>query len=1093
MNEVSVSPAHLPWAPLKLPKYAFSAVFLCLAIDAAAQGVPYAEGPLLDIVESMPDGTWKKVNANAFSDVWAPTALRPLYGTSSNPTPSKILGAWSSFAWDSKRGDLILYGGGHANYSGNDVYQWRARDLQWRRAALPSETLFVGSATWNAIDGADAAPTSAHTYDNAVYLPVADRYLNFGGAIHNTGGAYTRPDELNPGTLRITGPYLFDPSRADPDKVGGTTGSHVQRVAPYAEIVGGNMWENRDIHKHLAHVTRPRSHVNGCTAYSQSPAGHDVVYVGARTGGTALDLYRYELIDLDNPALDQISRVGVFWSSPSGQTTCAHDPILDVVLRTGTNASPFYFWDISPERFTNREQRVAVSGSVKDLSDWLTYLGRPITHCAIDYDPVRAHFVLWCGTGELWSVTPPPVASTEGWTVEPLSAPIGEVPPDNVGVGILGKWKYIPGFDVFMGLENSTLGNIWIYKPANWTAPGDGGGDPGDGDPPDDGTDPEDPPPVNQVPVINLTQPTTETVVSTGDTLLLQADAGDPDGTVAMVVFKINGNAIGMSNVAPFAASWTPASAGTYTVSAEASDNAGATTATPPLVINVQDPVEPGFEARTVSIQQGMSGYAGAGDTYLSSYHKTSNFGSSVRMDLDRSNYVPLIRFAVFASEGGPIPNGAIIESATLRLYKGNYDSFIALHAMLVPWVETQATWNRPMVGSTWSVAGAGGADSDYDSTADASVTAPWSAGWIELDVANRLRAFASGTPNHGWRLVAGAGNSNRKELRSSNYATAADTRPMLEITWRPADPDGDPDDPEATPNQAPTVSLSQPLNSAVVETGSLVPLRAEASDTDGSLVRVSILVNGVELGTATSSPFELPWVAGGPGIYVISALAEDNDGATAVSSASITVQAPPPAEGESVTTILQRGITGYAGVMDTYLSSYHKTSNFGASNRMDLDRNNYAPLLRFAVFVSEGGTIPDGATIESATLHLNKGVYDGVIGLHAMRVNWSESEATWNRASTLTSWNLPGAGGAGSDYEFIADAQVNAPWNAGELAFDVTERIQGIAAGESNMGWRLVAGTGNNNRKQISSSENITDNLLRPKLEVTWSLPSAD
>ncbi|WP_418647175.1 DNRLRE domain-containing protein [Thauera butanivorans] len=977
---------------------------------AMAQGAPYAEGPLLEIIKEMPEGSWAKVNENAFSDVWTPAALRPLYGSSSNPTPSKILGSWSSFAWDSKRGDLILYGGGHANYSGNDVYRWRSRDLQWSRAALPSETFFVGSNTWNAIDGADAAPTSAHTYDNAVYLPIADRYLNFGGAIYNTGGAYTRPDELIPGALRQTGPYLFDPSRADPDKVGGTTGSHVQRVAPYADILGGNMWENRDIHKHLSHLTRPRSHINGCTAYNQSPEGHDVVFVAARTGGTALDLYRYDLIDINDPSFDELSRVGVYWSGPSGQTTCAHDPILNIVLRTGTNANPFYFWDLNPERITNRDQRVAVVGSVRDLSDWLTDAGKAITHCAIDYDPVRSEFLLWCGTGEVWSIVPPSTPTGDGWTVIRHPAEIGETPPGNVGVGILGKWKYIPGFDVFMGLEDVSLGNIWVYKPEDWIPPGSDGGNPGDdgdnpgdddGNPGDGGSQPGDgPDPVNQPPVISLTQPTSTSALETGTTLLMQAEASDPDGTVAMVVFKINGGIVGMSNVAPYVASWTVPSAGAYSVSAEVTDDAGATVATPAITLTAVAP-SPDVGTTTVSLQQG-TGYNGTSDTYISNYHKASNFGPSQRMDLDRNNYVPLLRFAIFSSEGGPVPDDAIIESAKLRLYKGAYDSTIALHAMLVPWVETEATWSRPRIGANWSSDGAAGAGHDYIAAADAIVAAPWNPGWLDFDVTDRLRQYATGAPNNGWRLIAGSGNNNRKEIHSSEQA-ATDTRPILEITWRSADPEG------------------------------------------GN-------------GSPTDPDEETP---------------------------------QPPTGGEPVTTVMQRNIAGYKGVADTYLSNYHKTLNFGASAQMELDRNNYVPLLRFAILASEGGPVPDGAVIQTATLHLSKGSYDSVISLHAMRVNWSESEATWNRANSNTSWSAPGASGQGSDYESIADAQVNAPWSPGELVFNVTERVRSIAAGESNMGWRLLAGTGNNNRKQIISSENNSDSVLIPKLVVTWSLPS--
>jgi hypothetical protein len=85
---------------------------------------PYVlSGPLLPLLLQTPENGWLKVNANRYSDVWTPTDLEPLdYGEGGvTHTPSKIILAWSGFAWDSNRGDLILYGGGHANYWGNDV------------------------------------------------------------------------------------------------------------------------------------------------------------------------------------------------------------------------------------------------------------------------------------------------------------------------------------------------------------------------------------------------------------------------------------------------------------------------------------------------------------------------------------------------------------------------------------------------------------------------------------------------------------------------------------------------------------------------------------------------------------------------------------------------------------------------------------------------------------------------------------------------------------------------------------------------------------------------------------------------------------
>ena len=79
---------------------------------------------------------------------------------------------------------------------------------------------------------------------------------------------------------RRTGPYLFDPSRVDGTKVGGTTGSGVE-----PDTVGGQMWQNRDINKHLAGQPLPGWYVNGCTAYARENS-HDVIYIGAPEGNS---------------------------------------------------------------------------------------------------------------------------------------------------------------------------------------------------------------------------------------------------------------------------------------------------------------------------------------------------------------------------------------------------------------------------------------------------------------------------------------------------------------------------------------------------------------------------------------------------------------------------------------------------------------------------------------------------------------------------------------------------------------------------------------------------------------------------------------
>src|SRR4051794_10697886 len=73
----------------------------------AAEDVQY----LRDLLAATPPGGWVRANTNRFSDAWTtgPDALPD--GSFSDP--SAVVRAWSSFAWDSNRGNLLLFGGGH--------------------------------------------------------------------------------------------------------------------------------------------------------------------------------------------------------------------------------------------------------------------------------------------------------------------------------------------------------------------------------------------------------------------------------------------------------------------------------------------------------------------------------------------------------------------------------------------------------------------------------------------------------------------------------------------------------------------------------------------------------------------------------------------------------------------------------------------------------------------------------------------------------------------------------------------------------------------------------------------------------------------
>jgi hypothetical protein len=438
--------------------------------DGVPAGTPPDLSNLLTVLASLPEGEWVQASVNAYSDVWAPADLRPLLWGSSNPTPDWKIIPWSGFAWDPNRGDLLLFGGGHAAYSGNEVYRWRGSTRRWERASLPSEIVMDDLGNFQAIDGWDAAPSSAHTYDTNMFFPHIDRFVVFGGAAYNAGNMFMR--EVSPTSARPTGPFFFDPAKADPDKVGGTTGSHVQRVAPHPEIVGGEMWTNRDMYVNIPNNPPfPGSYINSCTAYADEN-GKDVAYIGARLGDSSyLDLYKYTVSDPDAPSLDTIEMVGILWESTGAMTSCAYDPSRKLFVRTSTNNTPFAFWDLNTPGPDNKDVVIMPTDATGEFSMLLASNSIDITFCGLDFDSTRQDFLLWCGDGLVWALTPPASPSRSGWTIVKQPAPTLQAPNGGAGRGILGKWKYISNLDAFLGLQDAVLGNIWIYKPVGWVNP----------------------------------------------------------------------------------------------------------------------------------------------------------------------------------------------------------------------------------------------------------------------------------------------------------------------------------------------------------------------------------------------------------------------------------------------------------------------------------------------------------------------------------------------------------------------------------------------------------------------------------------------
>lgn len=127
-------------------------------------------------------GQWTAVPSSNLPVYNGPLAAQ-LHG---NTGPVSIMSAWSGGALDTSRDTLMVWGGGHTDYHGNEVYAFSLKTLAWAELTQPTDDTGYGG-TSGVLPNGD--PASRHTYDGMVYIPTSDALFETGGSHANDGGA----------------------------------------------------------------------------------------------------------------------------------------------------------------------------------------------------------------------------------------------------------------------------------------------------------------------------------------------------------------------------------------------------------------------------------------------------------------------------------------------------------------------------------------------------------------------------------------------------------------------------------------------------------------------------------------------------------------------------------------------------------------------------------------------------------------------------------------------------------------------------------------------------------------------------------------
>lgn len=354
----------------------------------------------------------------------------------------------------------------------------------------------------------------------------------------------------------------------------------------------------------------------------------------------------------------------------------------------------------------------------------------------------------------------------------------------------------------------------------------------------------------NEPPTVALTSPVSGTEIDRGASVDLAASAADSDGSVVEVAFRANGTLLATDTTAPYAMTWTPAVAGDYSLTAVATDNQGATTTSVPVTLSVTPP-------------------AGRTNVALASQGAVASASSSA---------------------GAGYPPSAVIDGDRLGLNWGNGGGWNDATAAGWPdWVEV--AFNGPQTIEQIDVFTL---QDSYSNPSPPTAGMTFTQyGIVDFDV-----QYWTGS---GWQLAPnGAIRSNSLVWRQVHFTPITTSRIRV-LTTGSLDGYSRVVEVEAyavvgVGNAAPSVTLTSPTDGTVIERGTTVDLAATAADTDGTVTEVQFFANGTLLATdTTGSPFTASWTPALAGVYEITAVAIDDDDASAPSSKVTVTVAPPP------------------------------------------------------------------------------------------------------------------------------------------------------------------------------------------------------
>ena len=375
----------------------------------------------------------------------------------------------------------------------------------------------------------------------------------------------------------------------------------------------------------------------------------------------------------------------------------------------------------------------------------------------------------------------------------------------------------------------------------------------------------------NPPPSVAVTNPVEGAAFLATSNITIRAQASDVNGTVTKVQFFAGTTLLGQSTTSPYSLTWSNVPAGTYALTARATDNGGASNNSVAVNISVVTNLPP-----SVSITNPVNGAVVVEGTNLTIKAQASDVGGTITKVqfyagttlLGQSTTNPYsitwsnIATGAYALTARATDNGGLSNTSAIINLTVNPNQ--------LPAVSLTAPTNSAIFNASSNVTiTATGSDTDGTITL------------LELfDGPAKLSQGTSSPFTFVWTNA--ATGPHTLTARAKDNLSGSNTSAAIVIT---------------VTNPPPSVAITNPVEGSAFLATSNITIKAQASDVNGTVKKVEFFSGATLLGQSTNSPFSLTWSNVPVGLYALTARATDNGGASNNSAAiniSVVTNLPP-------------------------------------------------------------------------------------------------------------------------------------------------------------------------------------------------------